>query len=90
MRIEFDPAKRKATLAARGLDMADAGQVFGGSTLTVEDGRRAYGETRFITIGHLAGRMVVLVWTPRGAVRRIISVRKANAKEQALYGPRLR
>jgi uncharacterized DUF497 family protein len=49
-----------------------------------------FGESRFITVGRLAGRMVVLVWTPRGADRRIISMRKANAKEQALYGPRLR
>lgn len=70
--------------------MADAREVFEGSTLTVEDDRQDYDETRFITIGHLAGRMVVLVWTPRGAVRRIISMRKANAREQALYGPRFR
>lgn len=90
VKIEFDPAKRQATLAARGLDMADAGDVFDGATLTVEDDRQDYGETRLITIGHLAGRMVVLVWTPRGAARRIISMRKANAKEQALYGARLR
>jgi uncharacterized protein len=90
MKIEFDPAKRQAIIKARGLDMADAGQVFEGSTLTVEDDRQDYGETRNITVGHLDGRMVVLVWTPRGAIRRVISMRKANAKEQAHYGPRLR
>jgi uncharacterized DUF497 family protein len=33
--------------------------------------------------------MVVVVWTTRGALRRIISLRKANDREQALYGPRL-
>jgi uncharacterized DUF497 family protein len=33
--------------------------------------------------------MVVLVWTPRGADRRVISLRKANDREQAAYGPRL-
>jgi uncharacterized protein len=48
-----------------------------------------YGEARFITIGRLDRRMVVLVWTPRGVSRRIISMRKANAREQALYGSRL-
>ncbi|HEY6982682.1 BrnT family toxin [Reyranella sp.] len=90
MKIEFDTVKRQATLVARGLDMAAAGQVFEGPTLTVEDDRRDYGEVRFITIGLFAGRMVVLVWTPRGAARRVISIRKANGKEQALYGPRLR
>lgn len=89
MTLDFDPVKRQATLDARGLDMARADDVFAGATLTVTDDRRDYGETRSITIGHLDGRMVVLVWTWRGAVRRIISLRKANDREQALYGPRL-
>ncbi len=30
-------------------------------------------------------RLVVLVWTPRGEVRRIISMRKANDREKTLY-----
>ena len=55
----------------------------------MQDTRQDYGEDRFITIGRLNKRMVVLVWTPRGEVRRIISMRKANDREQALYGPRL-
>lgn len=89
MDIEFDTAKRDATLEARGLDMADAGEVFAGTTLTVEDDRADYGEPRFITIGHLSSRMVVVVWTPRATARRIISIRKANDREQQLYRPRL-
>jgi uncharacterized DUF497 family protein len=36
MDITFDPAKRKTTLAERGLDFADAGRVFAGVTLEVE------------------------------------------------------
>ena len=51
MPIAFDASKRAATLAARGLDMARAGEVLAGVTLTVEDDRRDYGEERFITIG---------------------------------------
>jgi uncharacterized protein len=31
--------------------------------------------------------MVVLTWTPRGEVRRIISMRKANEREQARFNP---
>jgi uncharacterized protein len=89
VQIEFDPAKRDQTLTHRGLDMADAGVVFAGPTLTVEDDRADYGELRYITIGRLGGRMVVVVWTPRGDARRIISMRKANEREQALYGPEL-
>lgn len=88
MRIEFDAAKRAATLEARKLDMARASDVFAGATLTVEDDRRDYGEDRFITIGFLDGTMVVLVWTPRRDAYRIISMRKANERERRLYGPR--
>ena len=88
MLIEFDAAKHASTLSARGLDMARAGEVFAGATLTVEDDRRDYGEDRFITIGFLDGAMVVLVWTPRDGAQRIISMRKANERERALYGPR--
>jgi uncharacterized DUF497 family protein len=89
MPVEFDPAKRQATLDHRGLDMARADEVFAGATITIEDDRQDYGEVRFITAGRLDGRMVVMVWTPRGAARRIISLRKANDREQALYAPRL-
>jgi len=41
--------------------MAQAAVIFDGATLTVEDDRVDYGEPRFITIGKLAGRMVVLM-----------------------------
>ena len=85
MRVEFDQAKRDVTLAERGLDFADAINVFEGRSITFEDERRAYGESRFITIGELGERMVVIVWTPRGHARRIISMRRANDREQALY-----
>ena len=88
MSIEYDPAKRQATLDARGLDMARADEVFAGATLTVEDDRKDYGEDRFITIGFLDGRMVVLVWTLRNEPPRIISMRKANEREQVLYASR--
>jgi uncharacterized DUF497 family protein len=44
-----------------------------------------YEEDRFITVGWLEARLVVVVWTPRGEVRRIISMRKANDREKALY-----
>ena len=87
-KVEFDEAKREATLRVRGLDMARAGDVFAGSTLTVEDDRRDYGERRLITVGFLDGAMVVVVWTPRGDARRIISMRKANERERELYYPR--
>ena len=88
MDIEYSPIKRDATLAERGLDMARAAEIFGGATLTVEDDREDYGETRLITIGFLESSMVVIVWTQRGAARRIISLRKDNEREQKAYAGR--
>jgi len=82
---EWDEAKRQATLKARGLDFADAALVFAGRTLTLPDERRHYGERRFITAGWLRERFVVVVWTRRGRVRRIISMRYGHAKEEAYW-----
>ncbi|MCC7683061.1 BrnT family toxin [Janthinobacterium sp. FW305-128] len=85
MRITFDAVKREKTLSERGLDFARAREVFGGLTMTLPDQRQDYGEPRFITAGWLDERLVVLVWTPRGLARRIISMRKANEREIAKY-----
>jgi uncharacterized protein len=54
----------------------------------VKDIRWAYGEDRFQTVGFLAGRMVMVVWTPRGDARHVISMRKCNAKERKTYSQR--
>jgi len=89
VKISFDPAKRERTLAERGLDFADAAVVFQGLTLEVEDRRRDYGEKRIICYGTLAGRLVVVGYTPRGAVRHIFSMRKANVREKDRVGPLL-
>jgi uncharacterized DUF497 family protein len=82
MRISFDPAKRTKTLDERGLDFQDATEVFKGITLEVDDDRKDYGERRVLCFGLLGGRLVVIGYTPRGAVRHIFSMRKANDREQ--------
>jgi uncharacterized DUF497 family protein len=85
MELEFDQDKRHKTLLERGLDFARASEVFEGIHFTGQDSRVNYEEDRFITVGWLDARLVVLVWTPRGEVRRIISMRKANDREKALF-----
>ena len=89
MKIEFDQAKRDETFKHRGVDMGRANEVFEGVTISFADIRFEYGEERFITFGLLDSRMVVLAWTKRGNARRIISMRKANEREQRKYGNRL-
>ena len=85
MRIEYDEAKRRLTLATRGLDFAKAEEIFDGTEFTWVDDRQDYGELRHNTFGRLDGRLVSLTWTVRDGKRRIISMRKANDREQARY-----
>lgn len=89
MRLTYDPAKRQKTLEERGLDFEDALLVFEGITVEVEDQRMDYGERRIICFGALEGRMVVVGYTSRGAVRHIFSMRKANDREQERLAPYL-
>ena len=89
MRVEFDHGKRDKTLAERALDFSDAAEVFAGLHFTDQDHRQVYAEPRFNTIGPLAQRLIVIVWTPRGQARRIISMRKANDRQQLRYASRL-
>jgi hypothetical protein len=89
MEISFDPAKRAVTMQDRGLDFADVADVFAGKVLNFPDERHDYGESRIITVGKLRGRMVIVVWTPRGEARHVFSMRKANDREKARFGQRL-
>jgi uncharacterized protein len=88
VRVAYDPAKRAATLKERSLDFEAAAEVFAGIVIDIPDVRFDYGEARVLTVGHLRGRMVVVVWTARGDARHVISMRKANAREQARFGKR--
>ena len=87
MADSWDEAKRQRTLAERRLDFAEAEaeQVFAGLRVTLPDDRRDYGEPRLITAGYLRGRFVVVIWTPRGEGRHIISMRHGHADEEAYY-----
>jgi len=87
--ISFDPAKRLRTLEQRGLDFLDAETVFAGPTIELPDRRRDYGEVRIIYIGRLRGRVVIVVYTDRNGIRHIISMRKANDREQRRFFPNL-
>jgi uncharacterized DUF497 family protein len=85
MELEWDDHKRQETLELRGLDFDDARSVFVGKTFTLEDDRRDYGEKRYQTTGELEGCIVMVVWTPRGLKRRIISMRLCNDQERRSY-----
>ena len=86
MKLDWDEAKRNWTLRERGLDFADAALIDWDQALTLEDARQGYPETRFITFAPIKGRLCVLAWCYRNGAMRIISMRKANAREVKKYG----
>lgn len=84
MRHRYDQDKR-AKVLERGLDLADAWQVFEGFHLTRADAKHSDVEERVITLGMIDEDVVLVVWTSRPGERRIITMWKANAKERDRY-----
>jgi uncharacterized DUF497 family protein len=83
--IEFDPAKDEANLAKHGVSLDLAVIILDDLAGEIADERHAYGETRMNAYGFVAGRLFVCTDTLRSDVFRIISVRKANKREQARW-----
>ena len=87
--FEWDEKKSQRNLAKHDLSFQDAEAVFDGPCTTFEDARFDYGEQRFVTLGQLKGRVVVIAHTARGNNTRIISMRKANSHERRYYEEQL-
>lgn len=86
MDFEWDEDKSNACFAERGFDFAYAAQAFlDPDRLIRADLRHSYGEDRFQLIGRIGDRAFVLAYTPRAQAIRIISARKANAREVKHY-----
>ena len=85
-RYEWDEAKREANLAKHQVDFAALESFDWLGSIVVPDRRRDYGEVRLRAYGRLSGDACVVVFTRRGTVIRIISLRRANARERRRYG----
>ena len=80
---EWDDTKERANLVKHGVDFAAIAAFDWGSALVDPDNRR--GEPRWIATGYIGGRLHVAVYAMRGTRRRIVSLRKANAREVRRY-----
>lgn len=86
MRFEWDEQKRRSNILKHGFDFRDAWKVFNFPMLVALDDRRDYGEDRWIGIGMLETRVVVVVFTERSEnTIRIISMMKAVTDERIRY-----
>ena len=85
-RLTWHEPQRQATLASRGLDFADAHEIFANATFEFEDVREDYGEKRMICFGYLSERLTAVGYVQHGESRHIFSMRKANEREKAKFG----
>ncbi len=85
MRFIWHEPKRQANLKKHGVDFIDSERVFAGPTFTFEDDREDYGEQRWVTLGLLGVKVIVIVHTETEDEIRVISMREATNDEQLLF-----
>lgn len=88
MEFEWDENKNAINMAKHKIDFADALHVFlDEARIEREDTRKDYGESRYQTIGMTEYGILFVIYTerePKGTIR-LISARKANAREKKYY-----
>ena len=86
MDFEWDARKAAQNVAKHGVPFDYAARVFlDPRRLDTKDMRFTYREQRWVTLGKISGRLFAVAYTLRGGVVRLISARKANAREQRRY-----
>ena len=88
MTFEWDKEKEKTNIKKHGIDFETASWVFNDSfRIERYDKEHSIDEDRYITIGEVCGRPLVIyvAYTERKDVIRLISARKATAREKRRY-----
>ena len=86
VQFEWDPGKSAANKLKHGIDFDQARALWQDPNRVVTASGYMGPESRHLTIGHLDGKMYTAVFTMRGDIIRIISVRRARTQEEANYG----
>ena len=85
--FDWDDAKAASNEAKHGVPFDYAARVFlDEARVDIDASRSADGEDRRKAIGAIERRLYCVVYTMRGSICRIISARRANAKETKAYG----
>ena len=83
--IDFDPAKSARNEHERGIAFGRFVEMDFDTAIAIEDARQDYGERRLRVLGTIEGTLHAAVITPRGEVIRVISLRRANKREERAY-----
>ena len=86
MLFEWDDEKEKGNILKHGIDFSTAALVFSDKNrIEKYDEVHSINEDRYITIGSINGVIVVVVYTERETLTRIISARLATKREKEAY-----
>lgn len=88
MQFEWDENKEKINIAKHGIDFSTAARVFSDDNrIELFDEAHSEDEDRYITIGQIdnIAIIVMVVYTERRQIIRLISARKATAQERNAY-----
>ncbi len=85
MLLEFDEAKSVKNLKQRGIAFERFADIDAETAVSGEDVRKDYGERRLRVLGFIDGLLYAAVVTPRGEKIRVISLRRANRREERAY-----
>lgn len=84
--FEWDEQKNKTNLDKHKLSFEHAKLLFDKPLNVTIDNRKDYRESRYVGVGELDGRVMVVVFTiKKNGTIRIISFRKGNSREQKEY-----
>lgn len=85
MVFDWDETKAAANRVKHGISFEAVHDFEFDTALIVDDDRRDYGELRKRAYGRIGDRLHVLVFTHRASVIRVISLRRANVRELAVF-----
>jgi uncharacterized DUF497 family protein len=83
---EWDDNKNLRNILERGLYFELVQNFVWDKAMIVEDFPHDYGERRFRALGKIADKLYALVYTPRSGSLRVISLRRANKREENISG----
>ncbi len=91
IQFEWDNSKREINLRKHKLDFDNVAEIFNGPRILKSDNRGNYGEKRYLAFGFIKSRLVVVAYTERSPdIIRVISLRKANRREQKKFEAKIK
>ena len=88
MQFEFNKEKSEANKFKHGVSFEEATQIW--EQIFLSAPAKTLGEPRFMAIGPIGEQLYTCIYTPRGETIRLISCRRARAKEGQLYHEHIR